>query len=60
MAAKILRFFIAILMFFSPSLLELLDLPKIAKGQELQLEERFKLVWEDEFEGERYYISLSP
>lgn len=52
MAAKILRVFVAFLMLLSPALPELFDLPKIAKGQELKLEERFELIWEDEFEGE--------
>ncbi len=52
MAAKILEFFVAILMFISPELPHLLDLPAIPKGQNLNLEERFTLEWEDEFEGD--------
>lgn len=52
MAAKIVKFFMAILMFISPQLPHLLDLPAIPRGQELGLEERFELVWQDEFEGE--------
>ncbi len=52
MAAKILEFFVAILMFISPELPHLLDLPAIPKGQKLNLEERFTLEWEDEFEGD--------
>ena len=51
MVAKILAFFVAILMFISPELPHLLDLPAIPEGQSLNLEERFTLVWEDEFEG---------
>lgn len=52
MAAKILKFFVAILMFISPELPHLLDLPAIPRGQELKLDERFELVWQDEFEGD--------
>lgn len=52
MAVKILKFFVAILMFISPNLPHLLDLPAIPRGQELKLDERFELVWQDEFEGE--------
>ena len=52
MAAKIMKIFIAILMFISPTLPHLLDLPAIPKGQELGLEERFTLVWQDEFDGD--------
>ena len=53
MAAKILAFFVSILMFISPELPHLLDLPAIPQGQSLGLEERFTLVWEDEFEGDK-------
>ena len=39
-------------MFISPEIPHLLDLPAIPRGQELKLEERFELAWQDEFEGE--------
>ena len=52
MAASILKFFVSILMFISPNLPHLLDLPAIPSGQELRLEERFELAWQDEFEGD--------
>lgn len=43
-------------MLISPSLPQSLSLPAIPRGQDLQLKERFKLVWEDEFNGD----SLNP
>lgn len=52
MAASILKFFVSILMLISPNLPHLLDLPAIPKGQELKLEERFELAWQDEFDGD--------
>lgn len=52
MMTKIISIFVSFLMFISPELPALLDLPAIPSGQELKLEERFELVWEDEFEGD--------
>lgn len=52
MLAKIIRTFVAILMIFSPSLPNMLSLPAIPSGQDLNLDSRFELVWSDEFEGE--------
>ncbi len=51
MFAKLLRALVAFLMMFSPTLPHALDLPAIPSGQELELEERFELVWSDEFDG---------
>ena len=51
MMTRIIRLLVAILMLFSPTLPDKLDLPKIPRGQELKLEERFVLEWEDEFLG---------
>ena len=48
---KIIRFFVAILMMISPSLPHSLGLPAIPKGQDLNLDSRFQLVWSDEFDG---------
>ena len=52
MMTKIISILVSILMFISPELPAFLDLPAIAKGQELKLDERFELVWEDEFVGD--------
>lgn len=52
MMTKIISFLVSILMFISPELPLLLDLPRIPSGQELKLDERFELVWEDEFTGD--------
>lgn len=49
---KIIRFLVAILMTISPSLLRSLDLPAIPQGQDLDLDSRFTLVWQDEFDGD--------
>lgn len=49
--ARLLSIFVSILMAISPSLPHLLDLPAIPSGQELKLDERFELVWNDEFDG---------
>ncbi|MBQ5591690.1 MAG: glycoside hydrolase family 16 protein [Clostridia bacterium] len=51
MMTKLISILVSILMFFSPELPAFLDLPAIAKGQALNLDERFELVWEDEFTG---------
>ena len=48
---KIIRFFVAILMMVAPSLPHSLGLPAIPKGQNIDLENRFELVWSDEFDG---------
>ncbi len=50
-ATRLMRIFVAVLMAISPSLPHLLDIPAIPKGQKLGLEERFELVWSDEFDG---------
>ncbi|MBP3329764.1 MAG: glycoside hydrolase family 16 protein [Clostridia bacterium] len=50
--SKIMRVFISFLMMISPALPHALDLPEIPKGQQLNLDERFKLTWSDEFEGD--------
>ncbi len=52
MLVRLMRIFISFLMFLYPSLPHLLDLPAIPSGQDLQLDERFELVWQDEFEGD--------
>ena len=57
MMTKIISFLVSILMFISPELPMLLDLPAIPSGQELNLDERFVLVWEDEFEGDSLDIT---
>ena len=54
--SRIIRIIVAVLMLISPSLPQSLSLPAIPRGQDLQLKERFKLVWEDEFNGD----SLNP
>lgn len=51
MFSKFIYLFVAILMTISPSLPHFLSLPAIPNGQELNLNERFSLVWQDEFEG---------
>ncbi len=51
MAGRILKVFISLLMLISPSLPHAIDLPAIPSGQNINLEERFKLVWQDEFDG---------
>lgn len=45
MFSKYFRILVAILMTISPTLTHLFGLPAIPNGQELQLEERFNLVW---------------
>lgn len=52
MLAKIIRALVAVLMVISPALPQKLSLPAIPSGQDLDLESRFELVWEDEFEGD--------
>lgn len=52
MMVKIIRAIVAILMMLSPSLPHQLSLPAIPKGQDLNLDSRFELVWSDEFEGD--------
>ena len=49
---KLISIFVSILMFISPELPAFLDLPKNPSGQALNLEERFELVWEDDFNGD--------
>ena len=51
--ARIIRIIVAILTLISPSLPHSLTLPAIPRGQDLNLEERFKLVWEDNFDGDK-------
>ncbi|MBE6745929.1 MAG: glycoside hydrolase family 16 protein [Ruminococcaceae bacterium] len=51
MMVKIIRALVAILMMLSPSLPHQLSLPAIPKGQDLNLDSRFELVWSDEFDG---------
>ena len=53
MFRSIIRIFVAFLLLLSPSLPGLLDLPVPASGQDLNLEERFTLVWADEFDGNK-------
>ena len=53
LATRLMRIFVAVLMAISPSLPHLLDIPAIPKGQELGLDERFELVWSDEFDGNK-------
>ena len=52
MMTKLISILVSILMFISPELPALLDLPEKARGQALNLDERFELVWEDEFTGD--------
>ncbi len=52
MFIRIIRILVSVLMAVSPSLPHLLDLPAIPGGQDLELEERFDLVWSDEFDGD--------
>ncbi len=52
MMTRIIRFLVAILMFISPSLPNMLSLPAIPSGQELNLDERFVIAWRDEFNGD--------
>ena len=49
---KLISILVSFLMFISPELPALLDLPYIPSGQELNLEERFELVQEDDFNGD--------
>ncbi len=49
--SKIIRAFVAFLMIFSQNAPQLFSLPMIPCGQELNLDSRFELVWEDEFMG---------
>lgn len=51
MLSKFIYLFVSILMMISPSLPHLFSLPAIPGGQELNLNERFSLVWQDEFDG---------
>ncbi len=53
MLVKIIRALVAVLMVISPNLPQKLSLPAIPNGQDLELESRFELVWEDEFEGDK-------
>ena len=48
----IIRLLVSFLLMISPNLPGMLDLPVPASGQDLNLEERFTLVWSDEFDGE--------
>lgn len=52
MFARIIRLLTAFLMLFSTTAPHKLDLPAIPSGQDLNLDERFELVWADEFEGD--------
>ena len=49
--AKIIFSIVSLLMMISPTLPGLLSLPAIPKGQSVDLDSRFELVWSDEFEG---------
>ena len=51
MFRTIIRVLVSFLLMLSPSLPGLLDLPVPASGQNLDLDSRFELVWQDEFEG---------
>ena len=53
MFSKFFRILVAILMTISPTLPHLFGLPAIPSGQNLNLDERFELVWSDEFEGDK-------
>jgi len=50
---RIIRMIVALLMIISPKLPNLLSLPAIPSGQDLNLEERFELKWSDEFESDK-------
>ncbi len=50
--SKIIRGLVAFLMLISPKLPHMIDLPAIPGGQELELDSRFELVWQDEFDGD--------
>lgn len=52
MFARIISLLTAFLMLFSTTAPHKLDLPAIPSGQDLNLDERFELVWSDEFEGD--------
>lgn len=52
MLTRIIRLLVSVLMMIHPNLPHLLDLPAIPSGQDLALEERFELVWQDEFDGD--------
>jgi len=52
MFRTIIRILVAFLLMISPSLPGMLDLPVPPSGQDLELEDRFELVWSDEFEGD--------
>ncbi len=51
MFRALIRAIVALLMMISPSLPNQIGLPATPAGQDLGLEERFELVWSDEFEG---------
>ena len=51
MFRTIIRLLVSFLLMISPNLPAALDLPVPASGQDLNLEERFELVWADEFDG---------
>lgn len=51
MFAKLFRTLVALLMMISPTLPHMFGFPAIPSGQNLELDERFELVWSDEFEG---------
>jgi len=51
MFRAIIRILVSLLLMLSPSLPGLMDLPVPASGQDLNLDSRFELVWQDEFEG---------
>lgn len=53
MFSKIIRVLVAVLMLISPTFPHKLSLPAIPRGQDLELDSRFELVWEDEFEGDK-------
>ncbi|MBQ8210586.1 MAG: glycoside hydrolase family 16 protein [Clostridia bacterium] len=53
MFAKIIRAIVSVLMVISPTLPHLFGLPAIPSGQDLALDERFELVWQDEFDGDK-------
>ena len=50
--SKFIRVLVAALMAISPSLPGFFSLPSIPKGQNLNLDSRFELVWSDEFDGD--------
>ena len=53
MFRAIIRVLVALLMFISPSLPGMMDLPVPPSGQSLDLDSRFDLFWQDEFENGR-------